>query len=87
MNIFHNENCKKLFDITNEYGSGKITAEEAKDRYSKCDLSYKNKLDKAIVKTIDSVYRSTRKKAAREKVVEEKVVKEISEDAVGFSAE
>lgn len=87
MNIFHNENCKKLFDITNEYLSGGITAEEAKERYSKCDLSYKNKLDKSIVKAIDMANKATKKKVAKEKVVEEKVVKEIAEDIAEFSAE
>lgn len=87
MNIFHDENCKNLFDITNEYMAGKITAEEAKERYSKCDLSYKNKLKTSIVNAINTVNRAARKKVVKTKVVEENFEKEISEEIVESSKE
>jgi hypothetical protein len=71
MNNFHSENCKKLFKITSEYLAGNISAEEAKKEYSKCDLSYKNKLNKSIVNSINEVNRLAKKKAKEEINVEE----------------
>ena len=65
MNIYHNENCKNLFNITTEYKAGNITAKEAKDGYSKCDLSYKNKLNKYIVDVINEVNRLTKKNTSK----------------------
>ena len=55
MAMYHNENCKELFDITTGYLCGHISADEAKDRYEKCDLSYKEKLRDKIQKSIDEL--------------------------------
>jgi len=79
MNIFHNENCKNLFNITNDYKAGSITAEEAKVAFSKCDLSYRYKLNKSILDAINEVNRSSKKKAVKEKKQEISEVAEVTE--------
>lgn len=55
MTMFHNENCKELFDTTTSYNAGSISAEEARDRFDKCDLSYMETLKPAIIDAIDAV--------------------------------
>lgn len=78
MGMYHNENCKKLFETTNRYLLKTITAEEAKIQYSECDLSYKYKLKKTIVNTINEVNRLTKKKCKKEKNIVEKVNVEVN---------
>lgn len=57
--IFHNENCKNIYTITNDYksnDSNKLTREEAKKLLDGCDLSYKNSLHHVIVGTLNEIY-------------------------------
>ena len=54
--IYHNENCKNIFNIASDYLAGAITKEEARQKFDACDLSYKNKLHNKIVEAIDDVY-------------------------------
>lgn len=73
MNIWHNENCKNLFDITTEYLAGNITSEKAKEEFAKCDLSYKNELHESIINAINEVNKRNKKIAvSKEKTVEDK---------------
>lgn len=53
--IYCSNNCKKLFETASDYWAGAITKEEAKEQFSKCDLSYKKDLHKKIAEAIDSV--------------------------------
>lgn len=73
MAIYHNDNCRSLFNITTDYLAGVITKEDAKNRFSACDLSYKDKLHaniaKAIGETID--VKETVKTVSTEEVVVE----------------
>ena len=55
MAMYHNKNCKELFDITSSYLCGHITASEAKKRYEECDLSYKEKLREKIQNSINEL--------------------------------
>lgn len=55
-NIYHNENCKNIFNTASDYLAGAITKEEAKQKFDACDLSYKNKLHNKIVEAINDVY-------------------------------
>jgi len=59
MALYHNANCKELFDITTGYLCGELTKEQAKERYEKCDLSHKEILHKNIQKCIDELCNST----------------------------
>lgn len=61
MNLWHNENCKELFNITNDYNAQILTKEEAKDMFAECDLSYKDKLHKHIIEAINEVNKSDKK--------------------------
>lgn len=55
MAIFHNENCKDLFTITSDYLSNTLDKDEAIERLNKCDLSYKDKLHKEILKAVNEL--------------------------------
>lgn len=78
-NMWHNENCKNLFNIASEYSVKNISAEEAKERFSKCDLSYKNKLHKNIVKAINEVNKLTKKAASKKEKEVSEVVNVVEE--------
>ena len=54
--IYHNENCKNIFNTASDYLAGAITKEEARQKFDACDLSYKNKLHNKIVEAINAVY-------------------------------
>ena len=75
--IYHNENCKNIFNTASDYLAGLITKEEAKQKFDACDLSYKNKLHNKIVEAINDVYGL---KVEVKKVVE--TVTEIKEEIV-----
>ena len=71
-NIYHNENCKDIFNTASDYLAGAITKEEAKEKFDACDLSYLNKLHNKIVEAITDVY--------GEKFKIKKVVETVSEN-------
>ena len=54
--IYHNENCKDIFNTASDYLAGAITKEEAKQKFDACDLSYKYKLHNKITEAINAVY-------------------------------
>ena len=54
--IYHNENCKNIFDTASDYLAGAITKEEAGQKFDACDLSYKHKLHNKILEAINAVY-------------------------------
>lgn len=56
MNLYHNENCMNIFEISTDYAGKYITKETAKDKYDTCDLSYKDNLRPNIIKIINEVY-------------------------------
>ena len=56
LSIYHNENCKDIFNTASDYLAGAITKEEARQKFNACDLSYKNKLHNKIVEAINAVY-------------------------------
>ena len=54
--IYHNENCKDIFNTASDYLAGAITKEDAKQKFDACDLSYKHKLHSKIIEAINDVY-------------------------------
>lgn len=59
MGIFHNENCKNIYTVTNDYINRHLsgtTKEEARELLDKCDLSYKEQLHKSIRAALDEIY-------------------------------
>lgn len=59
--IYHNENCRNIYNIISSYLSGRITKEEAKEKLDKCDLSYKDKLKDKMVEIINKIYEMDKK--------------------------
>ena len=55
MTIFHNENCKELFTIASDYLANTLDKDEAIEKLNKCDLSYKDKLHKEILKAVNEL--------------------------------
>ena len=51
--IYCGENCKKLFEISSDYWTGKISDEELKKIMGNCDLSYKEKVHHKIAEVIE----------------------------------
>lgn len=79
MGIYHEENCKNVFDIVSKFLSGHIDKEEAKEALSKCDLSNKKNFHKAILDAVNKIMASD-KKRKKEPVVENiEEVKEIKQ--------
>ena len=76
--IYHNENCKDIFNTASDYLAGAITKEEAKQKFDACDLSQKNKLHSKIVEAINAVY-GEKTEMKNESVVE--IKEEVVEDA------
>ena len=60
--LYHNENCRDIYKIASECLYEVISKEEAKERFDKCDLSYKDKLHHKIREVIDDAYESARPK-------------------------
>lgn len=59
MGIFHNENCKNIYTVTNDYINRHLsgmTKAEARELLDKCDLSYKEQLHKNIRAALDEIY-------------------------------
>lgn len=52
--IFHDSNCKEIYNATSMYGQ--VPVEETKARLDKCDLSNKETFHPAILKVINEVY-------------------------------
>ena len=54
--IYHNANCKDIFNVASDYLAGAITKEEARKKFDDCDLSYKENLHYKILEAVNTVY-------------------------------
>lgn len=68
-NIFHDENCRKIYETSSAYLIGKIDDEVARKNFDMCDLTNKNQFKVKFQKVIDEVYAA----AKVEEIVEETV--------------
>ena len=64
--IYHDENCKNIFNIANDYYAKIISADEAKELFSACDLTDKESFHSAIAKAIDEVMPKKKKETKTE---------------------
>ena len=78
MTIFHDANCREIFNTLMYYNSNDITEEEAKTILDKCDLSKKETFAKKIKEDIDKIYRCE----IKEDIVEENIVEEVIKENV-----
>lgn len=56
MFLFHDENCKKIYEVLNNYGAGAIDKNEAKSELSKLDLSKKNQFNSNFKDLVNEIY-------------------------------
>lgn len=75
MVMFHDENCKKIFETLQQYSLKELSAEEALLVIEQCDLSQKNKFRNDSKKVINELLAKKRlrlkERKAKEKVSEE----------------
>lgn len=61
MGVFHDRNCKDVFDILVKYSLGRYTAAEAREALAGCDLSNQAGFLDDIRDMLDKVYSSSAK--------------------------
>lgn len=52
---FHDENCRKIFYVVNDFNHGEITASDAAKILKNCDLSNKRNFKESIANIIDKI--------------------------------
>lgn len=57
MFMFHDENCKKIYDVINAYKTGEISADSARARLIKLDPQRRIVTDAGFKKAIDEIYK------------------------------
>lgn len=73
-NIYHDENCRRIFNTAANYHAGMISADEAKDEFKKCDLSNKKTIKPSIAQLIDELLKESEEVQPEKVEQEEKVV-------------
>lgn len=63
MNIFHEENCMKIFQTCTDYNMGLITKDEAQEILNACDLSKKDTFTEYVQQDIKNIF--SKKAAAK----------------------
>ena len=71
MLMWHDENCKKVFEIASDYVQGRLSKSNAKEALSKCDLKVYYTFKENIRNIIDDIM-------TEEKVLEPQVEKEVT---------
>lgn len=79
-NIYHDENCRNIYNIASEYAHGMIDKDEAKTRFNNCDLSNKESFKEFYVSVINEVFAEVKKTVIETK--EDKEAKANKEDKV-----
>ena len=67
LTIFHDENCKNIFDATADYLAHDISKETAKNILDKCDLSNKESMHHTIIEAIGEIYTTDEPKVQKRK--------------------
>lgn len=70
-NMFHDENCHKLFNLSTQFAQGSLTEEEARKILAGCDLSDIDNFRKDVIEQIKIIQNS------KPTVIEEKVDKKV----------
>ena len=63
MFMFDNENCKKIYDVVNDYKIGKIDAQAARSRFNNLDMSQRGQFVKGFKRVVDEIYAKTSQQA------------------------
>lgn len=59
--LFCCENCRDIYHTVEDYNSGKLTADEAKERFEKYDLSGLDHFQKFVKRDIEGILESVKK--------------------------
>ena len=59
MFMFDSENCKKIYDIINDYKVGAIDANRARAKFNELDMSKRGQFAKGFKKVVDEIYAKT----------------------------
>lgn len=59
--LFHDNNCKVIFEVVNDYCNKIITKTEAKKMLDKCDLSGKKNFKESVANALNEIYVSNTK--------------------------
>lgn len=91
-NIYCSKNCQEIFNVVTGYVNNKLSVEQAQERISKCDLSYKEKMKPNLVSRIDEIMSAQISKAEDDHIdiVETKddvVVQDVNTESVTPMAE
>ena len=78
-NLYHDENCKEIFEIAVDFNSGNLDKNIARERIEKCNLSNKKLFHKSILKAIDEICETTSDVKFEEPVVESMFVEPVVE--------
>lgn len=54
-NIYHDANCKEIFNVVSDYLAGILPCAEAKIRLAKCDISNSEHFHPSIAKAIEEI--------------------------------
>lgn len=68
MLMWHDENCKSVYEIASDYAQGRISKKDAKERLAKCDLKVLYTFNENIRNILEDIM-------AEEKVLEPQVQK------------
>lgn len=78
MMLFHDDNCREIFNTMSAYENAEISKDEAKARLNACDFTRKPFYSKTFSKKIDSILNTKAKKA----IVDEAVVSNTTENVI-----
>lgn len=67
--IFHDSNCRSIFNTAFDFDNGKISKDEAFARFNQCDLSNKENFSDSIKKSINKAFTKKKEKNVKEKSV------------------
>lgn len=73
-NIYHDKNCKEIFEIATDFNAKALDKDVAKERLGKCDLSNKKSFHNSILKAINEI----------NEIVDEVKVKDVIVEPVEF---
>lgn len=73
-NIYHDENCKNIYEACSEYGEGLMSLECAIEILNKCDLSNRKTLHQSIKDILDKIFPINNEVKNESPLVEPKIV-------------
>lgn len=83
-NIYHDENCRKIFNTAANYHAELISADEAKEEFLKCDLTNKKNIKPSIAQLIDELLKTSEEETITEKVEQVERPKQVKTSTKGI---